>query len=270
MQPALPIVALIFAGMLAWVVVNIARFRRKTLFALNTVMEPYRRGDYQAALDAAEALRDDGEITAQYCFFRGSSLGNLGRLGEAETWLRRSIALHTAAGEKRHLAIGLSSLGQVLLQAGRYDEAETCFDESIRVVPDRSSGYRSRAELCLLRGGNPAEATGFAKLAIQREQADKAHPATLRSLNLGEDLATLAWATAADSHDAAEVSRLADAAIASVGASNVQSTAQVRYHVGCAFAELGDLESSARHYEEAARIDPHGHWGRAARSRVVV
>jgi tetratricopeptide (TPR) repeat protein len=258
------------AGVLTWFARNVARLRRKTLAAVDGVMEPYRRGDYQAALEAAEAFRDDGEITHQYCFYRGASLAHLGRLEEAETWLRRTIALRTAGGEKRRLSIGLSSLGHVLLQAGRYDEAETCFEESMRILPERSSGYRSMAELCLMRNGKPRQALDWARQAVQHEHTDKKFSANLRNLNLGECLATLAWAIAAESGDRAEVSRLSDSALASVGSSNVQSTAQVRYHVGCAFAELGDLETSARHYEEAARIDPQGYWGRAARSRVAV
>jgi tetratricopeptide (TPR) repeat protein len=270
MLPALVILSVILAGGLALFASKFARHRKVTMAAINGVMEPYRLGDYQAALEAAEGFRDDGEITAEYCFFRGASLSHLGRLEEAETWLRRNIALHTAAGDKRRLAIGLTSLGNVLLRAGHYDEAKKCFQDSIRTAPDRGSGYRSLAELCLVRGGDPAEAAGLAKLAVQREQADKVHSASLRNLNLGEDLATLAWAIAAELHDAAQVARLADAAIAGVGDTNVQSTAQVHYHLGCAFAELGDLATSAGHYEEAARIDPQGHWGRAARSRAAV
>ena len=270
MLPAILIPVVLFAGLFAWVTVKFARFRRRNLAVINGVMEPYRRGDYESALEAAEAFRDDGEITAQYCFYRGSSLGHLGRLQEAETWFRRSIALHTQSGEKRYSAIALTALGEVLAQGGHYHEAEKCFEDSISMVPERSSGYRHLAELVLLRQGHPAEAVRWAKLAVEREQTGKPLSQDLRNLNLGECLATLAWATAAASHDTAEVARLADAAIASVGSSNVQSAAQVRYHLGCAFAELGDHDTSARHYEEAARIDPQGHWGRSARSRVAV
>ncbi len=266
MLPAVLILAVILAAF-AWLTAKSARYRKKVLAAINSVMAPYRGGDYEAALQAAEAFRANGEITASYCYYRGVNLGHLGRLEEAEIWLRRDIALRTGPRDKRHLAIGLTSLGHVLLQAGRYDEAQTCFEESIHTFPDRGSGYRSMAELFLLRPGNPSEAVRWAKLAIQHEQAGKPLSANLRNLNLGEDLATLAWATAAESHNATEVARLAEAAIVKTGDDHVQSAAQVRYHLGCAFAELGDFETSARHYEEAARIDPQGNWGREARSR---
>jgi tetratricopeptide (TPR) repeat protein len=270
MLTSLLVIALILAALFAWGAVKFSRFRKKALAALDAVMQPHRRGDYEAQLESAEVFRADGEITAQYCFFRGSALAQLGRLDEAETWLRRNVAMHTAFHEKQHLAIGLTSLGEVLLQAGRYDEAQETFDESIDANPNRSAGYRYLAELCLLREADPADAVRWAQRAVQTEQAGKLLTEDIRNLNLGECLATLAWATAAGTHDAAEVVRLADAALKSVGSTNVESAAQVRCHLGRAFAELGDLEASARHYEEAARIDLQGHWGRVARSHVAV
>src|SRR5450755_2764917 len=63
------------------------------LKAIDVVMEPYRRGDYEAALAAAEAFREDGEVTPSYSFYRGYILAHLGRLSEAEVWLRRNVAM---------------------------------------------------------------------------------------------------------------------------------------------------------------------------------
>jgi tetratricopeptide (TPR) repeat protein len=183
-------------------------------------------------------------------------------------WLRRNIAMHAEDKEKRHLAIGLTTLGHLLLQARRYDEAQECFEKSLGHFPERSSGYRSMAELCLLRGYNPAEALRWAELAIRHAQADWQISPELRNMNLGEDMATLAWATAADSHSASEVSRLAVEAVASVGTTNVVSRAQVYYQLGCAYRELGDIRTGAQHYEEAAKLDPQGQWGRAAQAAL--
>jgi hypothetical protein len=42
----------------------------------------------------------------------------------------------------------------------------------------------------------------------------------------------------------------------------------VHYQSGRAYSELGDLQTSAQHYAEAARIDLQGHWGRAARAAL--
>ena len=51
------------------------------------------------------------------------------------------------------------------------------------------------------------------------------------------------------------------------GKASVASAAQVNYHFGCAYSHLGLADKSARYFDEAARIDPKGHWGAAARSR---
>jgi tetratricopeptide (TPR) repeat protein len=263
------VLTLVIAAFVLWRVVAIWRIRRVMLPAINAVMEPHRRGDYEAALQASECLRRGGEVTAAYCFYRGANLAHLGRLEEAEVWLRRNIAMRDEKKERRHLAIGFTTLGHLMLQAGRFEEAQECFETSMRHFPGRGSGYRSMAELCLLlRRDSPAEALRWANLAIRHAQADREISGELRKMNLGEDLATLAWATAADSRSASEVARLVAEAVASVGTSNIQSTAQVHYLSGCAYAEIGDLRNSAQHYEEAARLDLQGHWGRAANAAL--
>jgi tetratricopeptide (TPR) repeat protein len=243
------------------------RWRVKVLQTLGEVMGPYRRGDYETALKAAEGFKRDGQITRSYCFYRGSMLERLGRLEEAEKWLRRHIDLAEQEENRRYVAIGHSKLGNLLVQAGRYQEAKQCFERSMRHFPGRSSGYRNMAELCLVRGDRPAEAVRWAKLAMEREQADRMS-AELRRLNTGEILATQAWATAAETHNIGEVTALVAQARASVGTSDMSSTALVEYQSGRAFAELGDKRRAVEHYEAAAKLDPQGRWGRAARAAI--
>jgi tetratricopeptide (TPR) repeat protein len=251
-----------------------------TLQAINAVMEPYRRGDYEAALLGAESFRRGGQVTASYCFYRGSSLAHLGRLEEAEVWLRRNIVMRdgeslrgedatwSKAKKKRYLAIAYSSLAHLMLQAGRFDEARECFETSIRHVPDRGSAYRGMAVLCLMRRDSPAEALRWIKLGIERDQTDPTLSPQVRKLSLGEGIAVLAWATAAESRSASDVALWVTEAIKIVGNSDIGSTAQVHYHSGCAWAELGDLQASALQYQEAFRLDPQGESGRAARAAL--
>jgi tetratricopeptide (TPR) repeat protein len=232
------------------------------------VMDAYRRGDYEEALRQSEGLKLLGEVTAAYCFHRGANLGHLGRLDEAEVWLRRNIGMHEENGRTRLRAIGLTALGQVMLQAARYQDAEECFEKSITLWPERGRGYRYVAELCLLRGGSYTDALRWAECAVSREKACAENPAEVMKLNLGEHLATLAWATAAASHDTTAVALLAGDAIASLDDAVVESTAQVKYQLGLAFAHLGDRETAAQYYGEAARLDRNGHWGRAAKAAL--
>jgi hypothetical protein len=43
----------------------------------------------------------------------------------------------------------------------------------------------------------------------------------------------------------------------------------VHFQSGLAYAALGDEERSAQYLKEAARIDPQGRWGRAARAQAA-
>ena len=140
------LVLAIIASLVLWTMAAkrrfLAKLRSLSAAAIKAVMDAYRRGDYEASLRASEGLRRGIEVTAPYCFFRGGNLAQLGRLEEAEVWLRRNIAMHAEDKEKRHLAIGLTTLGHLMLQAGRYEEAQECFEKSLGHFPERGSGYR--------------------------------------------------------------------------------------------------------------------------------
>jgi tetratricopeptide (TPR) repeat protein len=188
-------------------------------------------------------------------------------LQEAETWLQRNISMRQK-DETRHISIGYTTLGHLLLQSARYNEAVECFATSIRIAPERSSGYRSMAEVLLLSGGEPNDAARWARQSVEKTNSDKVMTGELRKLTVSENLATLAWAVAAATHDAGEVERLATEAADTVGTSSLSSTVQVRYHCGRAYAEVGDLEKSTQQFEKTVRLDLQGEWGRAARIAV--
>jgi hypothetical protein len=90
----------------------------------------------------------------------------------------------------------------------------------------------------------------------------------VQNTNLGEDLGTLAWAIGAESRDAAEVARLAVEAVTKASGSSVEARARVQYCLGRAYTALNNPEVASSHYEEAARIDVQGHWGRVAKAAL--
>jgi tetratricopeptide (TPR) repeat protein len=238
------------------------------------VLTAYREGDFEAALKATEGLRKEAE---QYCFLRGGLLMELGNLDEAEKLLQQSVTLseqretairsgnteEIAALEKhtKLCAFRWALLGELDLERGRYNKAMQCFETSLRKWPGYGSFHRAIAETWLRRGDDPTEALKWATLAVKETRAAKAS-------SLGEDLATLAWAVAVASQDRAKVDRLVSEAISLVGTQSVTSRAQVNYHSGLAYTELGDSELGAVHLKEAAAGDRLGRWGRAARLRV--
>jgi tetratricopeptide (TPR) repeat protein len=265
----------VFAGTF---IVEYSRQRRKRA-AIDAVMAPYREGDFEAALHVAERLRSDPRA---YSFFQGALLLELGHLKEAEPLLQQSIQLSehqelalrkTHFGTSRALkrqrkltALSRSVLGQLYLDQGLYDDALRCFEASLIDWPGRGSSHRAIAEAMLRRGDDPAEALKWARMAVDEERISRDMPREIRDTNLGEDLATLAWAVAVASRDSAQVDRLVAEAESVVGTRLVTSRAQVQYQSGLACAALGDLPRSTQHFNEAARIDTRGRWGRAARA----
>lgn len=234
--------------------------------ALESVINAYRRGDYDTALAFAEGLKQDGHKTAMYCFFQGILLQQLEQFDQSERWLRESVALAT---DEERRAVSLSTLGQVLVEQHRYDEAMQCFEKSLECAPRRGAAYRDQAELWLRRETRPLEALRCARLAVEKERIGEGPSLEAKNLNLSEDLATLAWAVAEASRDESEVDRLVHEAVPLVGSGTVSSAAQVHYHAGRAYAALGKAAKSEFHFGEAARMDPNGHWGRAAEKRLI-
>ena len=166
----------------------------------------------------------------------------------------------------RLTALSRSALGDLYLERGRYNEALRCFEAGVKDWPGRGGFHRGIAETLLRKGARATEALKWARLAVDEERASKDYSQELRDTNLGEALATLAWAVAAELRDQNEATRLVAEAESKVGAFSVASTAQVQYLAGRAYEELGDRTRSAERFEEAARIDPRGRWGRAARA----
>ena len=240
--------------------------------AIHAVMAAYRKGHYEEALQACEALKEanDTERVASYFFFSGTMLMNLGRFEEAEQRLRRHLTL---AIDDRRKALAYSTLGQFLTETHRYDEALECFQTSLRHWPDRGSAHRAIAEACLRQHGRVSEAVRWAQLALQEDRArmkpgDSPEAAESHIVNLAEDLATLAWAVAVSSRDRAEVDHLVDEA-SKLAVTAVSPAALVHCHIGHAYLALGHEARSEQHFAEAARVDPNGFRGRSAQAMLV-
>jgi hypothetical protein len=135
----------------------------------------------------------------------------------------------------------------------------------LNLWPERPATHRHIAELWLRRGDNPAASLQWAEIAVEKERADAGVTAETKTANLAKDLATLAWAVAVSSHDAAEVEKLTSEAVVLCGMS-IAATSAARTHVysGMAYQAFSNEAKSAQHFEAAARVDPSGVWGREA------
>ena len=233
--------------------------------AIEAVLNEYKRGRYQAALEASEALKQDGKPTGTYYFFQGLMLRFLEKFEASESNLRKCAEIQT---EAKQLALIYSSLGNLMLDQGRPDEAIPLFQTSLTHWPERGSSHRDMAEAYLVLG-DAEEALQWGRLAVDKENSDMAMPEDVRNLNLGEDLATLALAVASTGGDASNVEQLVRQAVAAVGENVIPSIAQVHTHSGVAYAVAGETEKSLRHLQIAAAIDADGLWGRRAKGLMA-
>jgi tetratricopeptide (TPR) repeat protein len=226
--------------------------------AHEAIMESYKRGDYEAALKSATAVDDD--------FFKGSTLLQLGRLEQARKCLEQAI---NGQAHAQLAAIAHVELGHLLLHQENYDRALNEFLLAQRLWPGRAATHRDIAEVWLCRGEKVQEALQHARLAVEKERADPGLSPEIKKINLSENLATLAWAVAVHSGDAAEVPILTAEAIGLCDGSPVSSIAQMYYQCAMAAAAIGNSAQSEQYFQRASEVDPHGIWGRTAQGMIA-
>jgi tetratricopeptide (TPR) repeat protein len=270
-------VAAIVLGALIWFWVHkgngqIAR-GIKMIAVINAIMAAYREGHYEAGLEKAEELKDPFKplsTTAEYCFFRGTLLHHLGRLEEAEASLRRGLPLEN---DPRQRALVYNTLATVLMDQGRYLEAIAFFENAGSVWPDRGSNHRGIAEVWLRQGREFSEALGHARQAVDIDRAASGMKKEALDTRLGEDLATLAWAlaanaaanfTAVDPGVVSEAESLLAQSFQLCGTKTKPVLAQIHYQAGKACEALGQRQKARAHFRSAQEADPEGIHGRLA------
>lgn len=250
---------------------QIARGMR-TISAINAVMAAYRDGDYETGLQKAEALKDPlnpFKKSAEYCFFRGTMLHHLGRLQEAEASLREGLPLEDEASRR---ALAYNTLATVLMDQSRYPEAIAFFENAASAWPGRGSSHAGIAEVWLRQGREFPEALQQARQAVEIDRAASGMKKEALDSRLGEDLAILAWAVAANSTltansgAATEVDSLLVESFKLCGTNTKPILAQIHYQAGKAYEALEMPEKAREHFRQAAEVDPKGIYGRLARA----
>lgn len=241
----------------AWV----ARFRA----AMSAVTAAYREGDYETALAKTEDLKDRSLTTAPYCFFRGSMLHHLGRFEEAEASLREGLFLER---NHRQQALAMNTLASVLMDQTRFAEAIEFYERAGRAWPDRGAAHRGIAEVSLRQCSDLPKALLEARRAVEIDEHAEGMPKEILEHRLGEDLAVLAWALAANSADASEVESTLSRALQLCSTNSKPALALVHYHAGRAYSALQMREKSEEHFRQAAEIDRQGICGRMARTAI--
>lgn len=233
--------------------------------SVSGVVDAYRAGDYEHALQRCEALKYNSQKTAPYCFFRGGMLIQLGKFSEAEESLREGLQLET---NSRARSLVYSQLGTAMLDQEKFKEAIAFFQQSISEFPDRGGSYRAMAEALLRESGNLPEALEQARRAVFLERKDSGLNTQVHNLNLSEALGVLAWAMAENGgeKDAAEI---LDQAFSLCNPDNVPMLAKLHYHAARTYLLSQMPDKASEHLQNASRLDTQGTFGRLARLQMT-
>ena len=258
-------------GLIEWILELILNFRlaeKNLKVAMSqhangdqAMMQAYSSGQYEHALAISGAAMLHG---ANLGVFHASLLMQVGRLMEAEQVLSQALRRET---EPKSAALAHCVLAEVHMFQRQYDKALGCYNTALGLWPERGGTFRAIAEVGLRRGDDPSVALQWARQAVEKEKASQGIAPMTKVVNLGSELATLAWAVAVASRNAAEVDQLIAEANSFLAGVPVSSVAQVHVYSGLAYAALGNEAKRSQYFETAARVDPNGAWGREAQGQ---
>jgi tetratricopeptide (TPR) repeat protein len=233
--------------------------------ALSSLMTAYRDADYALALEETEKLRLGSSRTPEYFFFHGAILHKLGQLHEAEASLREGLPLQP---NDRLRALSYNTLAEILMDQGRFEESVECFRKAGQAWPGRGSNLCGVAEVWLRQGRYISEALDSARQAVEIDRHAEGMVKEALDQRLGEDLALLAWAVAANAGTLSEVELLLGEAFPLCGTKSKPVLAKVHYHAGRAYKTLKVSEKSQKHFGHSIEFEPNGVFGGLARAEM--
>jgi tetratricopeptide (TPR) repeat protein len=186
-----------------------------------------------------------------------------GRYNEAARVLRDVI--HRGRGKlvtkvsRVKICFDLENLGNVLIETGRFEEAQRFFQYAARLYPYHSVSSTGMAEALLRQGVCPEDALAHAEKALNLFQ--RGAERITSGWQLGAILATNAWALAACGRGV-EAHEAIDAALMSPARKTKGPLAQVHYKAGMSLLALSDHRGAEEHFVRGAEVDPSGRWGR--------
>jgi len=219
-----------------------------------------RQGRYDQALRLVPFLAMSGIGRSR---LRADALTDAGRYEEAARVLRDVIhrvrGKHVTKTARVKTCFDLENLGNVLMETGRFEEAQRFFLDASRLYPYHSVWATGMAEALLRQGGSPEGALAHSEKALELFQ--RGAERVTSSSRLGTILATKAWALAACGHGV-EAQKVIDAALKTPARKTKGPLAQVHYKAGMSFLALSDHRGAKDHFVRGAEVDPVGRWGR--------
>jgi tetratricopeptide (TPR) repeat protein len=128
-------------------------------------VEAFNRQDYAAALAEFEFIAREDPTDPQACLYMGSALMALGRMDEARTALRKSLALE-ARNERAYM-----ELGRLEATANRLDEAVAALRRAIDINPDFPEPHYFLAAVLMAQNDAAGARTEMARFEELRARA---------------------------------------------------------------------------------------------------
>ncbi len=156
-------------------------------FVHHLLNEPAAALDYADAVLTISRERDVATTFAWGASVHGWALGAVGRIDEGIAELRESLAGQQAAGAQVARPQFDWMLGDLLMRAGRYDEADAAANEGLETAARTEDRYwdsellRLKGEIVLARNGSPTAAESFFAAAIADAAARDAKSLELRA-----------------------------------------------------------------------------------------
>jgi tetratricopeptide (TPR) repeat protein len=161
--------------------------------------------------------------------------------------------------------LALEDLGNVLMDTGRFEEAQRYFRDAAEILPNRSPSETGIAEVLLRQGIFPQNALTHAQTALNLFRSGTERISD--GWRLGAILATKAWALAACGREA-EAREAIDGALKSQAQKTKGPLAQAHYKAGMALLMLSDHCRAREHFARGIELDPAGRpVGTAVRKR---
>ncbi|MGA2350628.1 MAG: tetratricopeptide repeat protein [Terracidiphilus sp.] len=194
---------------------------------------------------------------------RADVLTSAGRYKEAALVLRDVI--HHMRGKRVtrvtriKICFDLENLGNLLLETGRFEEAQRFFQDAARLYPYRSVSPTGMAEVLLRQGIFPEVALANTEKALNLFQHGTER--IICSSRLGGILATRAWALAACGRGA-EAREAINAALNGPARKTKGPLAEVHFKAGMSMLALSQRLGAVEHFALGSQLDPVGRWGR--------
>jgi tetratricopeptide (TPR) repeat protein len=247
-----------YVAIMTLVVVAAMLFQARGVIAVILSQSNTQAGDYDGALRKVRWI-SLGIPNVTTLHKEGLLLSLSGRLSEAEQRYRQALDL--ADGSNYRVERLHACLGYVLMDRGRYQEAEKCFQRAIKAGDVTGSSQTGLAELRLAQGVEAEQALEYASQAIEhaKQRPGKPIPAPF--------CADQAWALALLGR--ADDAREALAGAMRVPEASVPGRAEMHWRAGMTMAAMQQPEEAWKHFEMGHKADPRGKYGRRCGEQLL-